>query len=589
MAGSIRLQIIGIPCLYVDGQETRIEPKIAFQVLAKIILSGESGITRSEIAKALWGHLEPTNARQQLRLAIHNIRQELLRLNLTECLNLDSELLKCEKKVDVDLLDLKARSKWNLKQVQQILKPVCQGWKPEHWLVEADQLCECVENAFASVMKGKHDQPQFHLLVTKACKHYPNSIQLNQLLVNGLRDLGRDAEANEAIIAFEESWLDRFGSGDIPSLEHSQKAFDHYKAVRKRSRWVTGLTIVGALASCGAIFSLNQNSGAWNPPKLEIKIRKQQTLDIHGQKVTVSEFTLNKGEKTGLWQMSNGQFAMHWSEDKNLHILNSNLEEVEKAQVGWLDRLGNSTLTCPESKAWIDFTSDSGKVTITPSPEFPRLNPITILSVNSFLFERTCGHDQGDHRQLCLFKDGLEHPLSSGLGSGIQIAGLNFISANTIYGRFSKGKSQGWKYTAFQSDTTSTQSKAASSDAVWGRASNGDLATQPEITEVSFGNFDTKWDKTVRIVPKEGPSYLLNVDGQEKFFGDNLVRFKDLLIVARTSDRLARFLVAVDYRGIVNPELTKVIGNALEIEDLGWGRSVLMRKQGTGLNYVLIQ
>ena len=121
MAGSIRLQIIGIPCLYVDGQETRIEPKIAFQVLAKIILSGESGITRSEIAKALWGHLETSNARQQLRLAIHNIRQELLRLNLPECLNLDGEHLRCEKNVAVDLLELKSRTKWNIKQVEQIL------------------------------------------------------------------------------------------------------------------------------------------------------------------------------------------------------------------------------------------------------------------------------------------------------------------------------------------------------------------------------------------------------------------------------------------------------------------------------------
>jgi len=489
----------------------------------------------------------------------------------------------------VDLLDLKARSKWNLKQVEQILKPICQGWKPEHWLVEADQLCECVENAFASVMKGKHDQPQFHLLVTKACKFYPNSIQLNQLLVNGLRDLGRDAEANEAIIAFEESWLDRFGSGNIPSLEHSQKAFDHYKTVRKRSRWVTGLTIVGALASCGAIFSLNQNSGPWNPPKLEIKIGKRQTLDIHGQKVTVSEFTLNKGEKTGLWQMSNGQFAMHWSEDKDLHILNSNLEEIERVQDAWLDRLGNSTLSCPESKAWIDFTSDSGKVTITPSPEFPRLNPIKILSANSFLFMRTCGHDQADHMQLCLFRDGLEHPLSSGLDSGIQIAALNFISANTIYGRFSNGKNQGWKYTAFESDPISTQSKATSSDPVWGRASNGDLATRPEITEFSFGNFDTKWDKTVRIVPKAGEPYLLNVNGQRKFFGDNLLGFKDLLILQLSDYTLAKNFVAVDYKGNVVNELTQVIGNALEIEDLGWGRSILMRKQGTGLNYVLIQ
>ena len=588
MAGSIRLQLIGKPCLYVDGQEITIEPRIAFEVLAKIILCGESGVTRSDLIKHFWTHLEPGNARQQIRLALHNLRNQAVKQNLSDCLILDGELLKCEKVVGVDLLELKTRSKWNLKQVEQILKPVGQGWKPEHWLFESDQLCELVENAFASILKAKHDQLLFHQLVTKATKLFPVSVQLNQLLVNGLSDLGRDKEVQEAIINFEDHWVSTFGVGDIPNIETGRAKYDQYKTVRKRSKWVTSLTVLGALASCGAIFSLNQKN-AWNPPKLEIKIGKHQILDLHGQRVEASQFTLNAGNLVGFFQMSDGNFSTHWSEDKDLHILNSRLEEIGKVQIAWEDRLGDSTLSCPEAKNWIDFNSGKGKVTITTTPEFPHLEPIKIISATSFLFIRSCDHPERDHVKVCLFKDGFENQLATNLGNGIMNVAWNFIAADTIFGRYSLGRKTNWKYVGFQSDTTSIQSKVTSFDPVWARNSSGDFATEPEYTDIKQGHIETNWDHTVRIVPVDGGSYLLNVNGQEKFFGEHLQGFKDCLILQLSNHDQAKSFEAVDYKGQVAAELTSIIGNAKEVQVLGYGRSILMQKQGTGSNYVLVQ
>jgi DNA-binding SARP family transcriptional activator len=214
----IQLRLIGKPKLLVNGAEVEVKPRSVFELLAVIIASGEDGVSRACVANRLWGHLDKHNSRVQLRLGIHNLREELKSLNLYQLFNLDGDQLRFVGDGQVDLSTFSAQPPNTAKEIERLLLPIADGWDAEHWLAERDAFGEEVVRYFRLLMAEEIEDEELSRLLFKAVGIYPTTTRLYYLLLDLLEAQGRDVERNELVIAFEDRWADRFGTSDIPNL-----------------------------------------------------------------------------------------------------------------------------------------------------------------------------------------------------------------------------------------------------------------------------------------------------------------------------------------------------------------------------------
>ncbi len=143
------LRMLGKPRLVVNGTEAVIEPRAAFEVLAQIVCAGEVGISRSDLARRLWDHLDDKHARIQLRIALHRLKSEAIRLGIADFFDLASQQLKALTPITTDLDKLSVRRPHRLREIESFLLPFAQGWDPSHWYAQTDALADVLANMLA--------------------------------------------------------------------------------------------------------------------------------------------------------------------------------------------------------------------------------------------------------------------------------------------------------------------------------------------------------------------------------------------------------------------------------------------------------
>jgi len=102
MMKRLQLKLIGNPRLFLDETEVEIRTRTVLELLAVILASGPGGISRGAVADRLWGHLPTSNAKNQMRIAIHRLREESKRMGIDQLLELDSGLLKSDPFSEID-------------------------------------------------------------------------------------------------------------------------------------------------------------------------------------------------------------------------------------------------------------------------------------------------------------------------------------------------------------------------------------------------------------------------------------------------------------------------------------------------------
>ncbi len=145
---------------------------------------------------------------------------------------------------------------------------------------------------------------------------------------------------------------------------------------------------------------------------------------------------------------------------------------------------------------YIRFEGSHRSVTLKGNDQYPRVFGLEILNSKSILFERICGNPSADMRHVCLYRDGLEAPIDSGLGN-VRISYLTARQGNTLYAKYSYGKADGWRYHAFAYNFDNGFVTKLGCPAVVGVSSSGELATLPEVTDVKNGDFNTHWNNRV--------------------------------------------------------------------------------------------
>ena len=214
----IRLQLLGVPTLWIDGVQKLVEPRLTFEVLAKVILAGSDGIHRSVLTNELWGHIEEKNRRLQLRTALHRLRLENVRLGLSEMFSLEGEILAAQSGIVVDIQNHQVGGNLDWSELRQYTQSFAAGWDRSHWQRESDEYGELLSAILVQSTRRSWPSPELLAILRLATSNYPTNSITCGLLVGRLRREKLFDEANEVIIHFESAWVDRFGFTDIPSL-----------------------------------------------------------------------------------------------------------------------------------------------------------------------------------------------------------------------------------------------------------------------------------------------------------------------------------------------------------------------------------
>jgi hypothetical protein len=576
--GSIRLYLLGKPNLVINGEVQQIEPRLPFMVAAKIVLAGESGITRTKLTGMFWGHLEANHARQQLRVALHRLRHELERLGVANRFNLGEELLSVKGHIPTDLDELKRRATPTFEAMESLLQPFAVGWNGEFWQSERDEVAELTANAFVHLPHQHGRDPRLLGLLKQAVALYPSCTRLNQLYVQALKENSREAEANEAIIAFEDHWVDRFGHTDIPNLSegiHLRQPPESTPFHRLAFAFVPALCLLFVLA--GSILP------PASQPTLMKKLLTQRvpgsSLDIEGTRCKVAHLVLPRGSLEGFQVTSNGGLVAEWTGDSKLHHFDwraNQLEEVPESGDRIRDVSDTAWVADSPDASYFDLHNDQGTSRIYGTKELPLIYPIGFVNGSDLLFHRASADRFVTHLHLCLLSQGRETAIDQLIGPE-QTGTYTAITSEAIYAKASLGPSTHWHYQTFRYSLKNHTAQILPPYPVKGVSSKGALALVPEVTEVKLGDTNTHWDGTVDIVQPDGSKTHLSYEGQDKFY--DVVWFKDFLILARSDHWGKHLYVALDFNGVEVPQLTSIVKDALVIQQAMRGDGVLIKTE----------
>jgi len=98
------LRLFGVPRLLLDGEEVVISRPRVFECLARIVLAGPDGITRSELCRKIWPEFDPSDARAQLRGTFMKLRAELEKVSIASQFDLGGEIVRATGAVSCDLM-----------------------------------------------------------------------------------------------------------------------------------------------------------------------------------------------------------------------------------------------------------------------------------------------------------------------------------------------------------------------------------------------------------------------------------------------------------------------------------------------------
>lgn len=567
----VRLHLVGAPRFQIDRKELVLQPRTVAECFALIASRKAVGITREELAGLLWPQLEPSNARAQLRQALTALRAQLqgigalhiaefgpVRLSLNAEIVLDTDVP--HEPSDVDVL-------------KHLLGPICEGWNRERWQPYADEVASRLGQIIPNLSNGEQLE-----ILKQAVAYHPESPLLAQLHINCLVAFHRVTEANEAFIAFENAWVDRFGAVEIPRLSIPPAPIlpvDQPSPISPETSVASGIprrVLIAGMVIVVTSMGLILPAIARNPKTARLS---SGTLDISS--VSRSEHTLGATtlQQTVLGITQAEVIEHRLLSDRSIYLIakgeqgaflvqepriragkyrleNTQIEDRLGPQELRYDRKGKGPLRVRTlSTEGSDLAEDW---VIPPTEKYPNFDYHRLIAFGELVFSRECNHPERCHKRLFHGVEGELRDLSAELGNP-RIALFTARVGSKLYGKYSFGKSERWRYRSFAYDTEARSMEKLEVPPIIGASGSGHLFCLPETTVERSGSFDTRWNGTVLIIDPLGRQKVLSIGGQTKFFGAYWLG--DGLAVACSDAPFEKDVKVVDQYGYLHVALTK--------------------------------
>jgi hypothetical protein len=245
----------------------------------------------------------------------------------------------------------------------------------------------------------------------------------------------------------------------------------------------------------------------------------------------------------------------------------------QEHKANYLMSLHSASIFSGGDTSTIQFVTRSGSFTISPNVAYPGLGGVRLLSDSRIIYFRNCGHIGADHVQTFVFEDGLETPITAGIGRS-QVAYATYVGEDAIYGKYSVGSTEQWRYHAFRFDLQTLRACNLGDDPVVCLAKDGSLLAEPEITDIKNDDYFTRWNHTIRIQRRDSMT-TLQYHGQTYF--PNCCTGGLFNIVQLTEHPDRKGYVPIDYESKVVKEIAPLIFDAIDIHELGDHYSFFIR------------
>ena len=509
----IELKLFGKPCLLIDGLEVNPGRPAVFEILAKTIVAGDAGISRAELAKWMWPDLDSAKSRANLRVNLASLRIELGRLGLGSVVVTDGDLLRTQGTIDVDLHTFLSKPIHSVNELRMGTSPVAKAWDADRWQVQRDLVAVHLVSGFHT-LGSKLPEDEHLALLKESVRAHPTSIPLTTMFVDANKRQQLLDAANQAVIDFENAWIDRFGTADLPNISLSpipapvetprtadlpNISLGPIPALVETPRTAEGrgiataiavIALLGIIAAGIAIYLLLSRRTDPGPqkPRLQLSLVQSYTKTVDGVRFKVRKFKVDHP----------------WAYMLGFHALNQTDLRVESSEaLPVLLTLSDEIRPTPSDEIrndhgitigpWDEFRGVSVRGAINrqfkPLPGYPYLDP-HILNDGSLLLSRHCEHPYVDHYRLTHFYAGAER-LIAPTGPLPQITAFNVFTSTTVYGKYSYGRQEGWRYHAFRYDIQSHKFEDLSIPPVVGILDDHTLVCQPEVTTVINDDYDT--------------------------------------------------------------------------------------------------
>ena len=498
----IELKLFGKPRLLVDGMEVNPGRPTVFEILAKVITSGDAGIRRGELAAIMWPDLDQSKARANLRVSLANLRSVLDGLGITDQFCINDDVLRTQGGIDVDINTFLANSAC-LADLRHAVLAVAKGWEPERWQAEADAVASRLANGFQALADQLSDDERCSLL-NAAVRSHPTSTQLATQLVDAYKQRQMLDEANQAVIDFENAWVDRFGTADLPniSLTIVPKPAASVRKVEGQgiAMAIAAIPLLGIVAAIIAISIQNsrREEPAPNQPLLQLQLIKSYSKSINGIEFGLRKFRVANTRADEIQFESLSDTDIRAGHPMMNPVLISQGDDVQPTTTDIARKSFGVSIHSGDFRTGFDARG-AVNAQFRPIPGFPFISAPNILSDGTLLVDRVCNHPYADHRRLSHYYDGTEHVVGPE-GELPQIVVFTFIIDETVYGKYSYGRKEGWRYHTFSYDIRSRIFTKLNIPPVVGALDSQVLVCQPEITTILNGDYDTHPNGDVVLV-----------------------------------------------------------------------------------------
>lgn len=563
------VSLLGRPSVHVREKHVPPPSGIAFEVMARIAISGEAGVSRSTLVELFWERLEPANGRSQLRQALVDIRKFLTDHDVQVAFELSENTLRAGPQVLVDLLDSDLTA-----DVGHWLKPVCDGWPYERWIECHDRAAGIIAESFgASARPPNLDQ------LRCAFRLHPTAAALGERLVAKLKSKGYHAEAEETIIAFETAWVDRFGTGTRPDIDKDLPEPEAAKGPRRK--WGVPIAVTLGLAIVGALAATFRER-----PQLdlaEIEPLGRRTIRDGTTTIMAERYHVPTTESPRFLAFAGGESAVELPLRGLVAFLNARagIDAGRTAPGDLRDEGHGVTVSYKEIKGLPYVLRQNGKETVLrPTRDRPNFYHHLLVEDGSVLFARVCDHPGHCHQTLLHFADGREHRVVAGPS---QIAVFTARDGLWMYGSSTLGREGGWRYRTFRYHLGRRVLEWLDHAPVCLVARDGSLWLLPDVTTVHDGDYWTRWSGVVVQRLPDGTERPLVIEGQRVFHHVGVLGH--VLLIGRSPSPYHRDWVALDETGAKLPNLTAYFADVSVFEP-GFGSFRVVRHFSHEVTYL---
>ncbi len=514
----VELCLVGEPCIAVEGERREISPRASLELLALIALRYPAPISRTECTDLLFAHIEelsgPAAARQQFRIVLSKLRRALSSANLESQVLLDGEDLRLTTPWKIDIHQpVQATS---LQELRTCFQPVAPHWDHDRWLSlrteYADRLAQRLLELFE--IQRKRVRPhsdlakQFHDLATLGGELFPLEPGFVRVLVTLAEIEGNSDRAALLRAEFASRWTSQFPSQPVPaSLERSATA--HPTGVRSRRAVFGGVVAMTTLMLFAALYARGRTSST----ELTLQIEQLPTarLEIEGRRYTLRKYRLPFSEPPfhiEARSRTDGQgFLLLYNQERQLTTpLDGAPVRVPKP---WTYDFGGVRFRKLTSMTDAWSLVENPQVRLVATPDYPRVSMPFPLGGNLFFTQRICGHTFGCHYECFYLRDGKLTPL---LIDGVkpQTVMLNFADETHVYGMYSMGREEGWKYRPFITDRKTLETRNGGEPFAIGRLSDGTWVCSPKVVQVVRGDYVMQDTKETVLVRPDGSHHVLH-------------------------------------------------------------------------------